>query len=494
MSIIINKVHIFLFLFIFFIKRISISIYSNGNFLNNSKQFEYLNFNFFELFLFNNTIPNGHLLLEKIISFFSLNFNITFYILNISYSLLFCVFLNDILKKISNKKNIRFCILILVSTCLLSYETWRVSHHDHINLFIISYLFWALFNFIFYNKNFNHLIISLIFLNLFYTLGFIFSFLIFFFLIIGNIRNYYKIEKNLYIKIFFVFALIFFVFFKNYITTSNFSSTSMGGANLIQRTVHAIGEDRYKKLIEYKKEIFPKWWILMTDEIMVRNKKINLVDARITNLAHGTLDSNFLTNFEEQKEIIKKSNLFEDKILRIVEKDDSILNENPSFYSYGYEQNLVSIKYQSFGKSIFLEACKIYPKELLVGKVGNKGIILTILQMTSNAGMLPNYYEKKHKYSNNLLKYFNNIMRFVIIIILFLTPLILIKYIKYKEIKKKDFYYLVILSSLITSIVTTSIVTCCENPRMLVMQFFLIILTCTMNLNYLSKNKNNQKQ
>ena len=30
----------------------------------------------------------------------------------------------------------------------------------------------------------------------------------------------------------------------------------MGGANLIQRTVHAIGEEKYKSLIELKKKDF----------------------------------------------------------------------------------------------------------------------------------------------------------------------------------------------------------------------------------------------
>ena len=75
----------------------------------------------------------------------------------------------------------------------------------------------------------------------------------------------------------------------------------MGGANLIQRTIHAIGENKYKKLIEYKKDIFPSWWISITNEIISQNKKINLVDIRITDLAHGNLDSNILINFENKK-------------------------------------------------------------------------------------------------------------------------------------------------------------------------------------------------
>ena len=299
MSFIINKVYISLFLLIFFTKRLLIYTFSNEHFLNDTQTFEYLNINFFELFLFNHTLPNGHLLLEKSLSIFPLNFNEIFYFLNLLYSLLFCLFLNNLLKKISNKENIRFYI-DFISTCLLSYETW-ITHHDHINLFIFSYWFWSLFNFIYYNKNYNHIIISLVLLNLFYTLGLIFSFLILFFLIIGNSFKIKEINKVQCSKLSLVFALIFIIFFKNYLSISSFAPTSMGGANLIQRTIHAIGENKYKKLIEYKKDIFPSWWISITNEIISQNKKINLVDIRITDLAHGNLDSNILINFENKK-------------------------------------------------------------------------------------------------------------------------------------------------------------------------------------------------
>ncbi len=494
MSFIINRVYIILFLLIFFTKRLLINIFSERNFLSGANTFEYLNHNFFELFLFNHTIPNGHLILEKIVSIFSLNFNLVFYFLNISYSLFLCFFLNDILKKLSNKKNTRFYILILVSTCLLTYETWRINHHDHINLFIFSYLFWAIFNFILYNKNFNHIIVSLVLLNLFYTLAFMISFLTFFFLIIGNLLNILKTQKVHHIKIFSVFILIFIIFSKNYISSSNFAPTSTGGANLIQRTIHAIGENKYKKLIEYKKEIFPTWWILITNEILKKNEKIDLVDTRIANLAHGSLDSKILKNFEIQKKIIDQNIFLDDQIWKIIKKDEMIMDKNLSFYSYGYKQNLISTNYQSFGKRIFFEACKTYPKDLLVGKIGNKGIFLTILQMTSSVGLLPNYYERNLKYSNNLIEYFNNFLRFVIITVLIITPFILIKIIKYKEITKKDFFYLILVTTLIFSIVTTSVITCCENPRMLVMYFFLIVLLCFMNLNYILQNTKNKKQ
>ena len=46
-----------------------------------------------------------------------------------------------------------------------------------------------------------------------------------------------------------------------------------------------------------------------------------------------------------------------------------------------------------FWKEYFFEACKLYPNDMLIGKLGNKGITLTILHMISYAGLLPNYYE-----------------------------------------------------------------------------------------------------
>ena len=54
------------------------------------------------------------------------------------------------------------------------------------------------------------------------------------------------------------------------------------------------------------KRDFPSWWISITNEIISQNKKINLVDIRITDLAHGNLDSNILINFEKQKKIDEK--------------------------------------------------------------------------------------------------------------------------------------------------------------------------------------------
>lgn len=107
--------------------------------------------------------------------------------------------------------------------------------------------------------------------------------------------------------------------------------------------------------------------------------------------------------------------------------------------------------------------------------------------MITYSGLLPNYYESKDRYSLTLLNYLNNIFRIIILLILLITPYILIKKINYKSLKKIDIFYLISFLSISLIILVTSTVTCCENPRMLVMHFFIIFLICIMNLNYIFK-------
>ena len=113
--------------------------------------------------------------------------------------------------------------------------------------------------------------------------------------------------------------------------------------------------------------------------------------------------------------------------------------------------------------------------------------------MISYAGLLPNYYEIDKKYKNITLNYFNNFLRIIIIIILFLTPIVLFKKIKYKNLAKKDIYYLLLLFSIMINTIISSIITCCENPRMFVMQIFLIVMVCILNISYLKKDKKDYK-
>jgi len=448
---------------------------------------DYLNEDFLDLIVFNHTIPNGHLILEKLLNYLYINTSSLFYLLNILYTISLCYFLNDIFKNFKLNKNLRIFILILLSTILIPYETWRVSHHDHINLFIISYLFWSLFKFVNFNKKFNHLFFALILLNLFYTLGFVYFLLITFYLVLIKKLNYIKIGKYDYLKLFSIFLLIVSLFTKNYISTSVFSSTSMGGANLIQRTVHAIGEKKYENLIQIDNQKLPNWWKNIHKEIILRNYEENLGDSRISNLAHGKLDSDVFQNFKKQKKLIQDTGNLEKDLENLINKESQNFELRKWLYNYGYQENLLSIKYQSYGSIIFIEACKTHPINMLIGNLGNKGILLTSIQMLSYGGLLPNYYEQEHKYKNKLLINLTNIMRIIILLIIFLTPFILLKKINYKVLNKNDIFYLLLVFSLFVIIILSSIITCCENPRMLVMQFFILILICIMNYTYLFK-------
>ena len=144
---------------------------------------------------------------------------------------------------------------------------------------------------------------------------------------------------------------------------------------IIQRTIHAIGENKYQKLNEIKKEKFPIWWVNMNKEIMKKIKE-NSLDSRISNLAFGILEKNIFINFAEQQKIIKKTKKIRERIIALIEKDGANFKNKSWLYKYGYQQNLVSTKYQSYGISVFIEAGKLYPFEMLIGNIGNKEFFL----------------------------------------------------------------------------------------------------------------------
>ena len=479
--------HTFILIFIFIVSRTLLFFEYGKDNEHISSNINYINQDFLELFMFNHTIPNGHLLLEKLLFHANLYSFSFFYLLNILYTALFCFFLNDVLKLINFNTTYRIIILIVASTLLIPYESWRVDHHDHINLFIISYLFWSMFRFINTSQNFNHLILALILLNFFYTLSILYSIIFFIFIIYINKKKYIKLDNYFFLKFFSVFFITLIIFSKNYLSSSIFSPTSMGGANLIQRTIHALGENKYQNLIEIKKNNFPSWWIGITEEIFQYNIKESLVDNRISNLAHGKLDNDLFLNFSKQKNIIKNYDNLENKMNNLIQKDSNNFNYKNWLYDYGYKQNLISTKYQSFGNKIFIEACKFYPMDMFFGSIGNKGIFLTSIKMISYSGLMPNYYESENRKVFIFSNHFNNLIRILILIVLILTPFVLIKKINYKTLKKIDIFYFLLLVSIFLIIFVTSTITCCENPRMLVMHFFIILLLSIMNLNYIFK-------
>ncbi len=452
--------------------------------------YEYLNYNFLDFLLFNHTLPNGYFILKKILIIFNFhNFGIelNFYIINVIYSILFLYFLWDILKY-QIKYIYIYPLLIVLSVALIPYESWRPGHHDHINLFIFAYIFWSIFYFLKSGYKFNHLFFSLILLNLFYSLGFIYTFFIIFLLFRLKHKNFIIFDLKSNLKIIFLFLLILSIFSKNFINASSFSSTSMGGANLIQRSIHAIGEEKFTEMVKNNKLIFPKWWQLVTNEILKENKNIENVDFKISKLAHGNIKNETKENFLLQKNIIKSNSAENLEINKIIEKD--LINFENKFwrYNFGYGFTLISIKYQSLGSKIFLKSCTLYPYEMIIGKLGNKGFVLTAIKMISYGGLFPMYYENEKVYWNILISKLHTILRILILIILSLTPYFIIKKSNYKKTDTNQLFYLLIVTFLFFSILLTSIITCCENPRIMVMHFFIIILITIYNINWLKKS------
>ena len=100
--------------------------------------------------------------------------------------------------------------------------------------------------------------------------------------------------------------------FKNFFISKNFAPTSMGGANLIQRSIHAIGLENYYKMINFNSEKYPKWWINIHNKI--KNKKFMSINTHISIHAHGLSDGpkNRSESFEDLKSILireyKKNN------------------------------------------------------------------------------------------------------------------------------------------------------------------------------------------
>ena len=99
--------------------------------------------NFFDYLLFHHSIPIGNILLSKLILIFSEGNNLyfIFYMLNTIYTLTLLIVFSKIYKLLFNKNSLSLIfILFIISLSLLSYDTWRVYHYDHILIFFFSLL------------------------------------------------------------------------------------------------------------------------------------------------------------------------------------------------------------------------------------------------------------------------------------------------------------------------------------------------------------------
>ena len=91
-----------IFFFTFICTRIAVFIELKKNNFLNFEVNNFINHNFFELFIFNHTIPNGHLLLEKIISVINFHTFTFYYLVNIIYTCLFLFFSERYIKTNKN--------------------------------------------------------------------------------------------------------------------------------------------------------------------------------------------------------------------------------------------------------------------------------------------------------------------------------------------------------------------------------------------------------
>jgi len=486
----INTQNIFFFFF-FIIFLISRLFYFNDLFLNGYFFYERntdLEINFFDIFFKNNSETNGHLILLKFFYLlFSKNLNlaILFYFFNVLITIISCWFFFDIFKNYLNKA-LLFLILLLISYLLIPYEFWRLDHHDHINLFIFTYILWSVHKVIFIGKFLNHLFFSLFLINLFYSLGFVSTFIVLIFLLfLKSKKNLFLINHN-YLKILLICFLIFFTFLKTYLNSHVVSTTIMGGPNLLQRTIHAIGENKFSDLVE-NKVILPKGWLHIFNEIKKNNQDVHNIDIRISNFAHGTVNEDFYQNFFIKMNILKV-NKDNNKIAFI--NDSEIFLKKPWVYNFGYRQTSLDTYFQSYSGFIFINAFKLYPYEILIGEVGNKGLLLTSFQMIAYAGLFPPYYENQYFYSYNFNVLLTKIVNYLFIVIgstsIFLIFKSFNKFFLKKE-KKFDIFYLFINIFLIFHILPISLITCCENPRMMIMFYFFIITIVMLNLKFFFK-------
>jgi hypothetical protein len=482
----------FLFFLIFFISRLYyFAKLSEIGYFSYDRN-EDIDEHFVDIFFRNNSETNGYLILLKFFYFLftkNINLSLVFYFFNVSITIISFWFFFDIFKNYLNKI-LLILALSLISYFLIPYEFWRSDHHDHINLFIFTYILWAVHKVIFTGKYKNHFFFSLVLINLFYTLGFVSTFIALILMFFLVIKKKIVLIKYDYIKILFILCLIFFTFLKTFLNSHVASTTVMGGANLLQRTLHAIGEDKFSDLVE-NKVILPKGWLNIFNEIKKNNQNIDNIDTRISNIAHGTINNDFLQNFFIKSNILQ-INKDNNKIVFI--NDSDIFLKKPWVYNFGYRQTLLDTYFQSYSGFIFINALKFYPYEILIGQVGNKGLLLTSAQMLSFTGLFPYYYENQYFYSYTfnilLIKFFNYFFVIIGSISFFLIFKSATKVFKKKN-KKIDIFYLFINLFLIIHVLFTSLITCCENPRIMIMFFFIIVSVIFLNLKFIFFKQNN---
>ena len=461
-------IQLVLFTLIFIFSRFDNIIFFNSTDLYIDPNYKLaINDFFWEYLYFQHISPIGKIFYDKIIfsisNLIGIKISTIFYFLNILSTYFFYFFVIFYINKVYEKKILIKILLILLAITFSiffdNYELWRPYYHDHLTFSLVAFFSLLLI----FKKDFENSlsIYSFLFCLLSsYTLGFTFFLISIFYIFIFKFKNKISIRNDIII---FTFISSFFIIlsFKNYFNINTFSPTSNGGANLIQRTIHSIGNDNYYKLINNSKKL-PSWFKVCNNYIYDNYEKLKLEnnDNFQSKLAHGLcfLNENNEIDFIKYKKALSSEKTNIDFINKI-EKDILDLKNRKWVFSGTHKELSFSssVAYTSHGSKIFFSALKKYPKKVIVGKIGEKGIGLTFLQMISYGGLFPDYYENfSYPNRNQFFSFFYKMLILVVIIIGLLTPYVILK--KFKKILYvKKFHYQDIIYFMFVSIVTIQI-------------------------------------
>lgn len=493
-----NLKKISIFLIIFFFSRVIIYYnHINHSTLDfNSDYLNALNDNFLEYFFYFHSLPIGNILIAKIYLIFSniLELKTFYYLLNCFYSLISFLIVMKILKGLFEKLDLHIYLLFLIYVlAIIQYETWRIYHHDHINILIFTYLIYFFYDLIFaIKKNSIHFIIIFILFSIFYSGAL--SILIQAIIIILFISIINKKKFNKIIIIFSILILSFniLILFKNYQNIKIFSPTSVMNSVLLQRIHHSLGYEKFKQNLN-KSDLSIHLQKCIENIYSIKSQNKNYFE-NITLFKCFQNKNN--THYDYQKIIILFENLKVNKeIINQIKKDKNEAILKSWKFSGGYQEynERTGHIFQFETKKIFFNSLINYPFEILLGSIGSKGILLTFIQSASWGGMLPNYYESNAKIQNILFNIINVLLAIINIffVLFFIYNLIKQIFIKknYSIFKNNIFQFNLIIIFFIFGFLTmNSIITCCENPRMTVMVSSLFMINTLINLKNISNH------
>ena len=461
-----------------------------------------LNNNFWKYIFYQHVQSTGKIVYDKIIflisNYVGLKSILVFYFVNILTSYIFYYFILLYINKIFVKnliiKIFLFCIVIFFGIFFDNYELWRPHYHDHLTFMLVVIFATKLL----FEKNFQKpfWIYFILFLITFsYTLGIIFFIISSVFILIFKYLNKENFLADI-ILILTITIIFFLLSFKNYYNVNVFSLNSNGGANLIQRTTHAIGNNNYYDLINNSTKL-PEWFKVCNNYIYNNYENLKIInnDNFQSKLAHGLCfldEKNNIDLFEFKKAISYSGKNKE--FIKLIDKDLFNL-KNKNWIFSGTHNELAyetTAAYTSYGYEIFFSALKNYPNEIVIGNIGSKGIALTFLQMLSYGSLLPEYYENfSYPLNKKYISYFYKMLSIFVILIHLVTPYVLFKKIKKviveKKLDYKDFLYFLFVSIVMVQIFLISTITCCENPRITVIFFPIIFIVLLFNIEHVLK-------